>query len=104
MNDQQINATRNAALAQVVDPYGLPILRDGMHDQPVIPHPLTFGMILNTVWKTYSYRWDEALRHLPENALAMRRDAYIRALLQERKLPTVNRTWQLRPDDPTDSR
>ncbi len=104
MTDDQINAARKDALGQSIDQYGIPILQDGARDQPVIPHPLSFGMILNTVWKTYSYRWDEALRHLPQNALAMRRDAYIRSLLQERKLPTVNRTWQLKPDDPADGR
>src|ERR1700734_322309 len=85
---------------RLVDQYGLPILQADRLDEPVIPHPLSFGSILNTIAKTYSYRWDEALRHLPENALAMRRDAYVKSLLQERKMPTVNRSWQLVADNP----
>lgn len=87
---------------RLVDQYGLPIPRDGDESQALIPHPLTFGYVLNTIAKTYSFRWDEALRHLPQNALAMRRDCFIRSLLQERKLPTANRSWQLTPDDPRD--
>ena len=83
---------------RLLDQYGLPISADDDQSGPVIPHPLTFGMVLNIIAKTYSYRWDEALRHLPQNALAMRRDCFIKALLQERKLPTVNRKWQLVPD------
>jgi hypothetical protein len=86
--------------SRLLDQYGLPLSRDDDQSGPVIPHPLTFGMVLNIIAKTYSYRWDEALRHLPQNALAMRRDCFIKALLQERKLPTVNRKWQLVPDDP----
>ncbi len=87
---------------RLVDQFGLPIPRDGDESQALIPHPLTFGYVLNTIAKTYSFRWDEALRHLPQNALAMRRDCFIRSLLQERKLPTANRSWQLTPDDPRD--
>ena len=68
----------------------------------VIPHVLTFGSILNQVSETYSYRWDEAIRHLPRNALAMRRDCFIRALLQERALSTANCSWQLQPENPGD--
>lgn len=68
----------------------------------LIPQVFTFASILNTVSKTYSYRWDEAIRHNPENALAMRRDAYIRSLLQERSVPTVNREWNIKPDNQND--
>lgn len=69
---------------------------------PVAPHPQTFAAVLNTVWKTYSYRYDEAIKHLPSNALAMRRDCYLRALLQERQIPTARRKWQLEVDNPKD--
>lgn len=68
----------------------------------LIPHVFTFGSILNTVSKTYSYRYDEAIRHNPENALAMRRDCYIDALLQERSSPTVNREWNIKCEDERD--
>src|SRR5580704_4533090 len=68
----------------------------------VLPHVLSFAAIWNNLSKIYSYRWDEALRHQPENALAMRRDCYIRALLQERAMPTVNRKWQIVSEDKKD--
>ncbi|HYE77976.1 MAG TPA: hypothetical protein VEI97_08325 [bacterium] len=72
-------------------------------DRPA-PHVYTFAQVLNTVWKTYSYRSDEAIRHSAANALAMRRDCYLRALLQERLLPTARRKWKLEVDDDQDAR
>lgn len=72
------------------------------HDDRPAPHVLTFGQLLNTIWKTYSYRYDEALRNNPADALAMRRDCYFRSLLQERLLPTARRKWQLEVDNPQD--
>jgi hypothetical protein len=71
-------------------------------DDRAAPHVLTFGQLMNTVWKTYSYRYDEALRNNPADALAMRRDCYFRSLLQERLLPTARRKWQLEVDSPND--
>src|SRR5271156_4152727 len=68
----------------------------------VLPHVLSFAAIWNNISKIYSYRWDEALRQQPENALAMRRDCYIRSLLQERAMPTVNRKWQIVGEDRKD--
>jgi hypothetical protein len=70
-------------------------------DRPA-PHVYTFGQVINQVWKTYSYRSDEALRHNTTNALVMRRDCYIRSLLQERYLPTARRKWVLEVDDAKD--
>jgi 2'-5' RNA ligase len=67
-----------------------------------IPHVLTFGGILNQVSQTYSFRYDEAIRNQPDHALAMRRDSYIRSLLQERAVPTANRKWKIATEDPKD--
>src|ERR1700733_14970067 len=75
---------------------------DFLNRGEVLPHVLSFAAIWNNISKIYSYRWDEALRHQPENALAMRRDCYIRSLLQERALPTVNRKWQIVGEDKKD--
>jgi len=75
---------------------------DFLNRGEVLPHVLSFAAIWNNLSKIYSYRWDEALRHQPENALAMRRDCYIRALLQERAMPTVNRRWQIVGEDRKD--
>ena len=94
----------NESPIRLVDQFGLPILQGDRTDEPVIPHPLSFGSLLNTIARTYSFRWNEALRHLPQNALAMRREAFIKSMLQERKMPTINRTWQLKADDPKDPR
>lgn len=76
---------------------------EGSEPGKVVPHVLTFAQILNTVAKTYSYRWDEALRNLPSNALAMRRDCYIRSLLNERKFPTAQLEWQIEVDNEKDA-
>jgi len=98
-----LNGGRFLPPPKILDAYGLPIQTPGDQSTPLIPHAMTFGYILNTVAKTYSFRWDEALKHLPANALAMRRDCYLRSLLQERVLPTVNRAWQIVPaEDPDD--
>jgi len=74
----------------------------GAPTDKTIPHVLTFANILGQVYKAYSHRYDEALRHFPQNALAMRRDAYLQSLLQERYLPTARRKWQLEVDDDKD--
>lgn len=75
----------------------------GAKDGLIVPHALTFASIVQSVNKTYSYRWDEAVKHNRKNALAMRRDTYLRALLQERLLPTTKNEWYLEVDDETDA-
>lgn len=87
----------------------IPHLYDGIgrritnDDGTLIPTARTFQSVWNSFNKTFSYKRDEALRDSPENALAMRRDIKLRALLQERLLPTINRKWQFvveEKDDP----
>jgi phage gp29-like protein len=85
----------------ILNSSGRPI-DDFLNRGEVVPHVLSFAAIWNNISKIYSYRWDEALRHQPENALAMRRDCYIRSLLQERSMPTVNRKWQIVAENPKD--
>lgn len=89
------------APVRLLDANGRPIDEWGSQGA-VVPHVVTFASIWNQFSKTYSYRWDEALRHLPTNALAMRRDCYNRSLLQERTMPTVNRKWQIVGEDQND--
>lgn len=89
----------NKKLLEDVDPHD----EDGRlldADSRVIPNVYTYTGLVNTYAKTYSYRFDEALKHLPENALAMRRDTFIQAMLQERYLPTAVRPWEIVPEDP----
>ena len=88
-------------LLPLVDLAGKPMSDNGSQGA-VLPHAFTFASVWNSISRVYSYRWDEALKHLPENALAMRRDCYIRSLLQERAMPTVNRKWQIVGDSKTD--
>lgn len=68
----------------------------------LIPHVYTFASIWNTVNKTYSYRWDEAVRDNPQNAIAIERDCYIDSLRQERCMATVNREWDIKGDNSKD--
>jgi Protein of unknown function (DUF935) len=79
-------------------------LRDEQDDfgENVIPNVAMFSSMMNVIAKTYSYRYDEALKALPANALSMLRDTYITSLLQERAMPTVNRSWQLVGEDSND--
>lgn len=75
-----------------------PLVMDGLP----LPHALNFQSLYNNYSKTYSFRWDEAMRDNRNNALAMRRDVFIRSLMQERILPTANLPWSLEVDEPND--
>lgn len=80
-------------------PDGKPISTAGAM---VAPHALNFSQILQLPGHLYSFRWDEAMRDNPQNALAMRRDAFYLSLLQERWAPTINLQWQAEVDDDRD--
>ena len=69
----------------------------------LVPHARTFQALFNSFSRQYSYRYDEALRNSPANALAMKRDAYYIGLLQERTAPTINLAWSLETDDEDDA-
>jgi hypothetical protein len=60
----------------------------------------TFNSLLNTFSKTFDFRYDEAMRVDPQFALKMRRDPYLRSLLQERLTPLTRWNWSLKPEDP----
>jgi hypothetical protein len=79
-----------------------PKIQNNPEPAAVVPHVLSFNAIFNTSQRLYSYRYDEALRHLPANALSMRRDAFINALHQERTFPTANRSWSIKVPDQKD--
>lgn len=72
--------------------------KDGM----LLPHYRTFTSVWNLHSRQYHYRFDEAIRQSPQNALAMRRDAFIMALRQERYYPTANTNWHIETDDDKD--
>lgn len=65
-----------------------------------VEHVTTFNALLNTFSKTYSFRYDEAMRVDPQFALKLAREPYLRALLQERFMPLTRWKWHLVPEDP----
>lgn len=70
-----------------------------------VPHVVTFSSLLGRAWRTYRInRADEAMKHGREEALAMKRDAYLQGLLQERKLAVANRPWRIEVDNERDPR
>lgn len=94
-------------MADATGPGPQPLMRpDGTPltgpDGALAPHAYNFVQVLNTYNRLYSYRWDEALRDAPQNALAMRRDAFYQSLLQERTAANVNRKWRLVVPNPKD--
>ncbi len=71
----------------------------GGPDGLLAPPARQFSTILNSGTRVYSYRFDEAMRDNQIGARAMRRDAFLEGLFEERILPTINREWQLEVDD-----
>lgn len=82
------------------DADGKPLSREG---GLLAPAALSVAQIIQNTGRVYSYRWDEAMRDAPQNALAMRRNPFYLALLQERCAPTENLDWRVKvqnEDDP----
>lgn len=79
---------------------GKPIEGD---DGLLLPHQKTFAAIINAFNRTYSYRYDEALRDSHEMALCMRRDPFIWGCLDERYSAVCQAPWSVEPDDPEDA-
>lgn len=73
-------------------------------DGNLVPHVRTFAAVINSVSRVYSYRFDEALRDSTYDAVSMRRDIYLRSLLQERQAPTIVLPWNLEVDNEKDPR
>ena len=80
-------------------PDGTPMVGpDGL----LVPAARTFASIVNSGTKVYSFRFDEAMRDNFVAARAMKRDAFLLGLFEERVLPTVNREFTLEVDDDRD--
>lgn len=67
-----------------------------------VPHYQTFSYVVNVVSRAYRWRFDEALKHSRENALAMRRDCFIMDCLRARQMPTAEQPWHLEAADEKD--
>ena len=94
---QNALAHRNGTKPRLLGPDGKPI---ESNDGFLLPHQRTFAAVYNAISHTYRYAWDEALKNLPENALAMRRDCGIMEMLRERQLATAQLPWSIETEDP----
>lgn len=66
---------------------------------------IMFSSVMGSGWRTYWHdRWDEAMRHGREQAIAMTRDAFLMGLMQERKLAASSLKWHIEVDDKRDPR
>jgi len=94
------NPLLNGSSNRLLDAYGKPIeYNDGF----AVPHVTTFSAIFGSAYRTYIHdKWDEAMRQGRDNALVMRRDAYLMSLLQERKLATASLKWHIEVDNEKD--
>ncbi len=68
----------------------------------VAPTYLTFAQLVNLATRSYRWAHDEALRHSPTNALAMRRDPVLFEALRSRQMPTAQLPWHLECEDDKD--
>lgn len=62
-----------------------------------------FASVWNQMSQTYSYRYDEALRKAPQDALAMLRDLSVSAPLHERYREVMQQPWSIKPEKKKDS-
>ncbi|OAI39582.1 hypothetical protein AYO40_01070 [Planctomycetaceae bacterium SCGC AG-212-D15] len=69
-----------------------------------LPHVITFSSVFGSAYRTYSWRWDEAYKNSRCDALAMRRDAFLMGILQERILASSQLNWHIECEDPKDQR
>lgn len=100
-------AARNGqATPRLIDPATGQPFKSDRYDEFPIPHVMTGAWIIRSGHDVYLHgRFDEALRKNREDALAMRRDAWLMSLLQERRLATASLKWHLEVDnekDPTE--
>lgn len=69
-----------------------------------LPHVITYSSVMSSANKVYSWRWDEAYKNSRDDALSMRRDAFLMGIMQERRLASSQLNWHLEPEDAKDKR
>lgn len=95
-------------MVAILGPDGRPFSRNGSDPGRLkdngyaLKQVQTFSGVVGGIAKTYRWAFDEALRNSPQNALSMRRDGAIMALLQERQVPVANAKYHLEPEQPED--
>lgn len=99
----------NAPYTGLVDTSGAPLMsqeekrRQDQFGPFAVPHVVTFATMMGHAWRTYwMNRHDEAMRAGREEALAMKRDAFLMGLLQELKLGIVSLKWRIKVDNERD--
>lgn len=93
----------NGDAQHILGPDGQPMSFRTRFDEFPIPTVLTNAWVMQSGWNTFMHLWDEAIKKNREDALAMRRDAWLMALLQERRLATASLNWHLEVDNEKDS-
>lgn len=89
---------------ELLDEYGKPLRRNGeLPGRMAVPHIWTFEAIWQQGYNTYLHeQFDEAMRNSRQNALAMRRDEHLQAIIRERVRQVVTRKWHLETDNDND--
>lgn len=107
--DPNLAAARRAVrMSSALTPYKAPDPRTKELIDPgtgfLVPPARTFSGLLNWFGSLYSSQWDEAVKEGREQARAMQRDAFFRALRQERGKPITRWKWEIEadPDDNLD--
>lgn len=73
---------------------------DRVDSRYAVPHVITFTSLLQTWSRSYQFeRSDEATRDSKQNAEAMQRDCWYRALISERSEMCVNQRWHVESED-----
>lgn len=88
---------------QLLDQHGRPL--SGQRNGFALPPVLTTSAIYRGAYHTFlDEKYDEALRHNRDNGLAMRRDCWLMALVEERIRKVLGLKWSIEVDNPKDPR
>ncbi len=106
-NGRQSTGRTNADYIPILGPDGRPMRpswdEGGPESGMGIGHVAQFASMIGSAWKTFVHdRWDEAMRHGREEALAMRNDCFLQSLMQERALATASLKWHIEVDSDRD--
>lgn len=100
-------------MAAILDHTGKPWTPDGNgnggvdrpFDRLAVPTVLTHSAIVGSAFRAFWHgRHDAARRHSREDSLVMRHEAWLMALMQERKLSVASLKWHIEVDDDRDTK
>ena len=87
----------------ILGPDGEPYRKDAPEAGFAVGHPIQFAAITSSGFRSYWHgHFDEAMKHSREDAIAMRNDPFLMALIQERKHATASLRWRIDVDDDRD--